>query len=44
MRLTATGRALENGSRGEVVRVVNTMSKKTVSGQVVAAETVAVRP
>ncbi|SDF93800.1 flagella basal body P-ring formation protein FlgA [Limimonas halophila] len=44
MRLTATGRALEDGARGEMVRVVNTMSKKTVSGQVVGAETVAVRP
>jgi flagella basal body P-ring formation protein FlgA len=44
MRLTATGRALEDGARGEMVRVVNTTSKTTVTGRVTGAETVSVRP
>jgi len=44
MRLTATGRALEDGARGEMVRVVNTTSKNTVTGRVTGAETVSVRP
>jgi flagella basal body P-ring formation protein FlgA len=36
MRLTAQGRALQDGAKGEVVRVVNTKSNTTVSGVVVA--------
>jgi flagella basal body P-ring formation protein FlgA len=42
MRLTAQGRALQDGAKGEVVRVVNTKSNTTVSGVVVADGTVAV--
>lgn len=37
MTLTATGRALEDASRGEVVRVLNTRSRATVEGVAVAA-------
>ena len=36
MRLTAQGRALQDGAKGEVIRVVNTKSNTTVSGVVVA--------
>ncbi|MBK1697720.1 flagellar basal body P-ring formation chaperone FlgA [Rhodovibrio salinarum] len=43
MRLTAQGRALQDGAKGEVVRVVNTKSNTTVSGVVVADGTVAVQ-
>lgn len=42
MRLSARGRALEDGARGDVVRVVNTASNKTVTGVVTAAATIAV--
>lgn len=42
MRLTAQGRAIGNGARGEVIRVVNTKSKATVSAVVVAPSTVSV--
>ncbi|MBK1670070.1 flagella basal body P-ring formation protein FlgA [Rhodovibrio sodomensis] len=42
MRLTAQGRALQDGAKGEVIRVVNTKSNTTVSGVVVAGGTVAV--
>jgi len=40
MQLTAQGRALENGAMGDVVRVLNTGSKKTVEGIVTGAGTV----
>jgi flagella basal body P-ring formation protein FlgA len=42
MRLTAQGRALQDGARGEMIRVVNTKSNTTVSGVVVADGTVTV--
>jgi flagella basal body P-ring formation protein FlgA len=42
MRLTAQGRALQDGAQGEVIRVVNTKSNTTVSGVVVADGTVTV--
>lgn len=42
MQLTAQGRALENGAMGDVIRVLNTGSKKTVEGIVTAAGTVEV--
>jgi flagella basal body P-ring formation protein FlgA len=43
MRLTAQGRALQDGAKGEVVRVLNTKSNTTVAGVVVADGTVAVQ-
>jgi flagella basal body P-ring formation protein FlgA len=42
MRLTAQGRALQDGAKGEVIRVVNTKSNTTVAGVVVADGTVTV--
>lgn len=42
MRLTVQGRALQDGAKGEVIRVVNTKSNTTVSGVVVADGTVTV--
>ena len=42
MRLTVQGRALQDGAKGESVRVVNTKSNTTVSGIVVADGTVTV--
>ena len=36
MTLSATGRALENGSLGDRIRLVNTSSNKTVEGMVMA--------
>jgi flagella basal body P-ring formation protein FlgA len=44
MRLTAQGRALQDGAQGEVIRVVNTKSNTTVTGVVVADGTVSVAP
>jgi flagella basal body P-ring formation protein FlgA len=44
MRLTARGKALDSGSRGDVVRIVNEQSKQVVEGTVVAAGQVAVKP
>ena len=40
MVLTAQGRALEPGARGEIVRVVNTKSRTVVSGVVLADGTI----
>jgi len=34
LTLTAQGRALENGAKGDIVRVVNTASKRTIEGTV----------
>lgn len=44
MQLTAKGRALDNGAKGEVVRVMNTNSNTTVTGVVVGTDTVSVQP
>lgn len=44
MRLTARGKALDAGSQGDAIRVVNEQSKQVVEGTVVAAGQVAVRP
>ncbi len=44
MTLTAQGRALEDGAKGEPVRVINTMSKTTVTGIVAGSNVVTVRP
>ena len=44
MRLTARGKALDAGSQGDVIRIVNDQSKQVVEGTVVAAGQVAVRP
>lgn len=43
MQITAQGKALEDGAMGEVVRVTNTRSRKTVQGVVVAPNRVAIR-
>lgn len=42
MTLTTTGRALENGSVGDVIAVMNVQSKKTVQATVIAANQVQV--
>lgn len=44
MRLTARGKALDQGSQGDVIRVVNEQSKQVVEGTVVAAGQVAIKP
>lgn len=42
MSLTAQGRALEDGARGETVRVVNVQTKRTIEATVVGPDAVAV--
>ena len=42
MSLTAQGRSLDEGARGETVRVVNVQSKRTIEAQVVGPDTVVV--
>jgi flagella basal body P-ring formation protein FlgA len=41
MLITATGKALEDGAKGDVIRVTNTRSRQTVQGVVVAPNRVA---
>jgi flagella basal body P-ring formation protein FlgA len=43
MSLSTQGKALDNGGRGETVRVVNTKSNKTVEGIVTGPNTIAVK-
>jgi len=43
MLITAQGKALEDGAKGEVIRVSNTRSRQTVQGVVVAPNKVAIR-
>lgn len=42
MRLTALGIAQENGAEGDLIRVTNIISKKTVNGRVIGPNTVEV--
>ncbi len=42
MTLTAKGRAMEDGSDGEVIRIANTKSNTVIEAVVVGAHTVAV--
>lgn len=42
MNLTAQGRAMENGSKGDVIRIVNSQSKKVVEAKVTGANSVRV--
>ncbi|MBK67093.1 MAG: flagella basal body P-ring formation protein FlgA [Rickettsiales bacterium] len=42
LQLTAKGRALDNGSKGETIRIVNKSSNKIVEGTVTAPQTVSV--
>jgi flagella basal body P-ring formation protein FlgA len=44
MTLTARGRALEDGARGDTIRVTNAQSHTVVEGEVTGAGTVAVSP
>jgi len=44
MMLTARGRALENGGRGDIIQVTNAQSHTVVEGVVTSAGTVAVSP
>ncbi|MBI5164895.1 MAG: flagellar basal body P-ring formation protein FlgA [Magnetospirillum sp.] len=44
MQLTAIGKALDEGGKGDTVHVLNTRTKQTVEGRVVAPGTVAVAP
>lgn len=43
MYLTAQGKAMQPGSRGDVIRISNTQSNKTIEAEVVGAGRVAVR-
>ncbi len=43
MRLTAQGRALRNGGRGDVIRVINTRSNKIIEARVDGPDNVSVR-
>ena len=42
MQLTAKGKSLENGGKGDVVRIQNTDSGKTIEAVVIGPERVAV--
>jgi flagella basal body P-ring formation protein FlgA len=42
LNLTARGKALENGTQGDVIRVLNTSSNKTIDGVVTASQEVSV--
>lgn len=42
MSLTAQGRSLDDGARGETVRILNIQSKRTIEAQVVGPDAVAV--
>lgn len=44
MKLTATGRALEDGAKGDLIRVLNSRSRRTVEVTVLPGGTVAVGP
>jgi len=44
MVLTAKARAIENGSHGDIIRVMNTDSKKVVDARVVDPDTVSIEP
>ena len=44
MILTAQGRALQNGSKGDVIRILNAKTHKTIDGVVVNSGTVTVKP
>lgn len=44
MRLTARGKAVDQGSHGDVIRIVNEQSKQVVEGTVIAAGQVAIKP
>jgi len=42
--LTAQGRALDNGSEGEAIRVMNTSSKQVIGAVVTGPQTVSIKP
>ena len=44
MFLTATGKALENGADGDVIKISNSQSKTVIEAEVVAAGRVSIRP
>jgi flagella basal body P-ring formation protein FlgA len=44
MLLTAQGKALQNGSEGDVIRISNSQSDTVVEAEVVGEGRVAVRP
>ena len=44
MLLTATGKALENGADGDVIKISNSQSKTVIEAEVVAAGRVSVQP
>ncbi|MFG6082818.1 flagellar basal body P-ring formation chaperone FlgA [Paracoccus litorisediminis] len=44
MRLTATGKAMQDGAKGESVRILNTASNRMLSGTVVASGRVRIGP
>ena len=44
MVLTAQGRALQSGSKGDVIRILNAKTHRTIDGLVVNSGTVTVKP
>ncbi len=44
MRLTAQGKALEDGAQGAAVRVTNTQSNRIIDGTVIGPDTISVSP
>lgn len=43
MQLSAQGKALENGALGDVIRVANTSSNKTITGEITSAREITIR-
>jgi len=44
LTLSGTGRALEDGAKGDVIRIMNTRSKRTIEGTVVGPDLVRITP
>ena len=44
MTLTATGKALENGADGDVIKISNSQSKTVIEAEVITAGRVSIRP
>jgi flagella basal body P-ring formation protein FlgA len=44
MNLTAQGRAMDSGSVGDIVRIINTSSSRVIEGVITAPQTVTIKP